>query len=105
MHQSTPRREDGPLLVGRGTFIDGLRVAELEGAAHAVFVRSIEPHALLLSIDVTAAAGMPGVLAVFVGAELGIWPLPPRLPPMNQAMLRPMLAEGRVRFEIGRAHV
>lgn len=98
MHQSTPRREDGPLLVGRGTFIDGLRVAELEGAAHAVFVRSIEPHALLLSIDVTAAAGMPGVLAVFVGAELGIWPLPPRLPPMNQAMLRPMLAEGRVRF-------
>ncbi|HEX3087446.1 MAG TPA: xanthine dehydrogenase family protein molybdopterin-binding subunit [Ilumatobacteraceae bacterium] len=95
----TDRREDGPLLVGRGTFIDGLRLPELDGALHAVFVRSIEPHGRLVSIDATDASAMPGVAAVLTGADLtDVWVLPPRLPMMNKAMVRPMMAQTVVRF-------
>ena len=45
-------------MTGQGTFIDGLRLPELENAVHAVFVRSIEPHGRLVSIDSTDAAAM-----------------------------------------------
>jgi carbon-monoxide dehydrogenase large subunit len=93
------RREDAPLLRGEGTFIDGLRRPELVGALHAVFVRSTEAHAKIVHVDTAEAAKMPGVAGVFTGADLtDVWPLPPRLPVMNKAMLRPMLARDRVRF-------
>ncbi len=96
----TGRREDGPLLRGLGTFIDNLRLPELDGALHAVFVRSLEPHGVLRGVEVHDALAAPGVVAVFTGADVAneIWPLPPRLPMMNSAMVRPMLAHGRVRF-------
>jgi carbon-monoxide dehydrogenase large subunit len=95
----TDRREDGPLITGRGTFIDGLRLPELDGAAHAVFVRSIEPHGQLISVDTSDATAMPGVLAVLTGDDLtDVWVLPPRLAVANKAMFRPMLAQGVVRF-------
>jgi aerobic carbon-monoxide dehydrogenase large subunit len=95
----TDRREDGPLVAGRGTFIDGLRLPELGGALHAVFVRAIEPHGRLLAVDTSDAASMPGVVAVLTGADLtDVWVLPPRLPTANKAMVRPMMAQGIVRF-------
>ena len=95
----TDRREDGPLITGRGTFIDGLRLPELDGALHAVFVRSIEPHGRLVSIDTADATTMPGVVAVLTGDDLtDVWVLPPRLPMANKAMVRPMMAQGVVRF-------
>ncbi len=95
----TDRREDGPLLTGLGTFIDGLRLPELDGALHAVFVRSIEPHGRLVSIDAADASAMPGVAAVLTGDDLtDVWVLPPRLPMANKAMVRPMMAQGMVRF-------
>jgi len=93
------RREDGPLLRGEGTFIDGLRSPELDGALHAAFVRSVEPHGRLVSIDASAARVLPGVRAVLTGADLtDVWVLPPRLPAGNAAMVRPMMAQGVVRF-------
>lgn len=99
MTPRTERREDGPLLRGEGTFIDGLHLPELDGALHAVFVRSIEPHGKLVSVDISGAAAMPGVAAVLTGADLtDVWVLPPRLPPGNKAMVRPMMAQDRVRF-------
>ena len=86
-------------MTGHGTFIDGLRLPELDGAIHAVFVRSIEPHGRLVSIDAADAMAMPGVVAVLTGADLtDVWVLPPRLPMMNQAMVRPMMAQIVVRF-------
>ena len=95
----TDRREDGPLLRGHGTFIDGLRLPELDGALHAVFVRSIEPHGRLVSVETSEAVAMPGVVAVLTGDDLtDVWVLPPRLPMMNQKMVRPMMAQGVVRF-------
>lgn len=99
-HPAANRREDRPLLVGEGTFIDGLNLAELDGAYHAVFVRSIEPHARLVALDTADASAMPGVVAVYTGADLRLelWPLPPRLPIMNVKMVRSMLAHDIVRF-------
>ena len=98
MNDRVLRREDEPLLRGQGTFIDGLRDPALAGAYHAVFVRSLEPHARLLSVDTSDAVARPGVIGVFTAADIDIWPLPPRLPMMNKAMYRPMLADGVVRF-------
>ncbi len=92
------RREDEALLRGKGTFIDGLRVPELEGACFAAFVRSTIAHATITSIDTTETAALDGVIGVFTAKDLNVWPLPPRLPMMNKAMVRPMLADSVVRF-------
>ncbi len=64
---SVKRVEDKRLLIGEGRFIDDLVVA---GMAHAVFVRSPFPHATIVSIDVSAAEALPGVVAVMTGPEL-----------------------------------
>ncbi len=92
------RREDEPLLRGESTYIDGLDIPELAGAAQAVFVRSIEPHARLASVDVTGAREAAGVIAVYLGPEVDGWPLPPRLPSMNGDLWRPLMAYDTVRF-------
>jgi aerobic carbon-monoxide dehydrogenase large subunit len=94
----TGRREDPPLIRGRGTFIDGLRHPLLEGALHGHFVRSIEPHARLAGVEVSEAKAAPGVVAVFTGPEIDGWPLPPRLPSMNRDLWRPLMAIDTVRF-------
>jgi aerobic carbon-monoxide dehydrogenase large subunit len=70
------RREDPALLTGEARFVDDLVVP---GALHATIVRSPYAHARIRSIDSTEALGMPGVVAVFTGADLrGEWenPLP-----------------------------
>ena len=70
------RREDPALLTGEARFVDDLVVP---GALHATIVRSSYAHARIRSIDSTEAQGMPGVVAVFTGADLrGEWenPLP-----------------------------
>ncbi|MCP5027753.1 MAG: xanthine dehydrogenase family protein molybdopterin-binding subunit [Actinomycetia bacterium] len=97
-HPFTGRREDPPLVRGAGTFIDGLRAPELDGALHAHFVRSVEPHARIVGIDSSEALEMAGVVAVFTGPDVDGWPLPPRLPTMNRDLWRPLLAVDVVRF-------
>src|SRR4051812_36251891 len=70
------RREDHQALT-----LGGLYVGDLdEGAVAAVFVRSPEPHAILGSIDVAAAATAEGVLAVHTAHTLALGPVAPRLP-------------------------
>ena len=63
-----PRREDDRLLRGLGHFLDD--VAEPPGTCHLAFVRSPHAHARIQGIDATAAAALPGVVAVLVGAEV-----------------------------------
>ncbi|HEX4356151.1 MAG TPA: xanthine dehydrogenase family protein molybdopterin-binding subunit [Pseudonocardia sp.] len=65
--RATPRREDARFLAGRGRF-----VADLGDAAtvHAVFVRSTQPAARLLGVDVDPARRHPGVVGVYTGADL-----------------------------------
>src|SRR4051794_5988576 len=70
------RVEDAALLAGRGRFVDN--VAE-PGQAIVAFQRSPYAHARIVAIDAEAARTMPGVLAVYTGAELaaaGIKPMP-----------------------------
>jgi carbon-monoxide dehydrogenase large subunit len=65
---------------------------------HAVFVRSPYAHARVLSVDAAAARAMPGVTAVFVGAEIGAQPL--QIPAEIPGYARPLfdaLATDRVR--------
>jgi carbon-monoxide dehydrogenase large subunit len=73
--QAIDRVEDEALLAGRGRFTDDL---DFPGLLHLVFVRSDHAHAALRAVDVQAARGMPGVRAVYTGAELvaaGVKPL------------------------------
>ena len=91
---------DAPRLVhGRGRYLDDL---DEGGALHAVFVRSIYPHALIVRVDASAALAMDGVTAVHTQSDLERWGVR-RLPvgwcvPGQRAVDNPLLADGRVRF-------
>lgn len=75
--RAVQRVEDAALLRGEGCFTDDVR----PGGQHVVrFVRSSHAHGRIVSIDVTEARSMPGVAAVYTGADLqaaGVHPLPP----------------------------
>ena len=68
------RVEDPELLVGVGKYVDDMPV---EGVLFAAFTRSPYPQALIHSIDVTRAQAMPGVVAVYTGADVGVHSIPP----------------------------
>lgn len=61
------RVEDPTLVRGEGRFTDDVN---LPGQTWLAFLRSDRAHARILSIDRAAALDMPGVVAVFTGAEL-----------------------------------
>jgi aerobic carbon-monoxide dehydrogenase large subunit len=70
------RIEDPALVAGRGRYTDDI---DHPGQLHLVFVRSTYAHAELRSVDVDTARGMPGVVAVYTGADLvaaGVKPMP-----------------------------
>jgi aerobic carbon-monoxide dehydrogenase large subunit len=64
---SIKRSEDRRILTGAGRYVDDIK---LPGMLHAAFVRSPLAHARVLSVDVSAARELPGVVAAFTGAEL-----------------------------------
>jgi len=64
---SVKRKEDRRFLLGKGRYTDDI---VLPDQAYAVFVRSPYAHARIKSIDVAAARGMPGVLAVLTGDDV-----------------------------------
>ena len=66
--QSVERVEDGPLLIGRGRFIDDLGVRP--GTLHAAILRSPHAHAKIRATDTAAARKALGVAAVITGAEV-----------------------------------
>ena len=61
------RREDRPLLTGRGTYVDNMAPA---GTVAMVVVRSPYANAKVISIETKAAAEADGVVAVFTVADL-----------------------------------
>ncbi|MEM7094426.1 MAG: xanthine dehydrogenase family protein molybdopterin-binding subunit [Actinomycetota bacterium] len=96
--QSVKRVEDEWLLAGQGDFVaDRLP----EGVAHAAFLRSPFPHATIDSIDTSAAKKLPGVIAVYTGAEVNANtnPFIPliMLPDMYTPLFMPM-TEDKARF-------
>jgi carbon-monoxide dehydrogenase large subunit len=62
-----PRREDDRLLTGQGGYLDDL---DLPDALAAAFLRSPNAHARLVAFDATEARALPGVHAVYSGADL-----------------------------------
>ncbi|MEI6160358.1 MAG: xanthine dehydrogenase family protein molybdopterin-binding subunit [Roseococcus sp.] len=83
LSQSVRRVEDPRLLLGAGRYTDDIA---LDGQVHGYVLRSPHAHAKILSVDVTAAKAMPGVLAVMTGADLlaqGVGELPCAIPMKN----------------------
>ncbi len=88
------RVEDPDLLTGRGTYLANLR---LPGLLHLSFVRSSVAHATITSIDVSEAADMPGVVAVYTASDLGLAPHH-GFGGVSPVFMRHPLASERVRF-------
>ena len=90
------RLEDPTLLTGAGKYVDDMAPA---GTLHVSFVRSTQAHARLTGVDVSAAAAMPGVKAVYyaAGDDLGL-PSFQGFPMMPPTLNRPVFAKDVVRF-------
>ncbi len=68
------RREDPALLTGEAKFTNDLNIP---GALHLAVLRSPYAHARITSVDVSGAAGQPGVVAAYTGADLQeLWGAP-----------------------------
>ena len=98
---SVKRREDVRFLTGAGVYTDDLA---LHGQTYAVFVRSNVAHGRIVKVGVEAAAGMPGVLATFTGADFAAvggnpagWLINSRDGTPMREPKRPVLAHGKVR--------
>ncbi len=72
--QPLVRNEDHRLITGAGEFSDDRNIA---GQAYAAMLRSPHAHAIIKSIDTSAAESMPGVLLVFTGRDWQKTGLPP----------------------------
>jgi carbon-monoxide dehydrogenase large subunit len=93
--QRVRRREDPRFLVGKGEYVDDIR---LENELHAVFVRSPWAHARVLAVDAAPARELPGV-QVFTAEDLDLDPMPaPPFGEIDAGFSRPFLASERVRF-------
>jgi carbon-monoxide dehydrogenase large subunit len=102
--QSVPRTEDPVLVQGQGRYTDDLNDP---GQAYLVVVRSRHGHGIIRGIDTSAAKDMPGVLAVYTGADLqaagygplkNVAPLKSRDGSPVKHPARPALAVDKVRF-------
>ncbi len=89
------RKEDPKFLTVGGTYLADLHDERLDGAVYATYVRSAMAHAKIVSIDTSTAAGMPGVVAVFTGTDLGLQQAPS---PFNPGVHRTLLATEVVRY-------
>ncbi|MCB8911600.1 xanthine dehydrogenase family protein molybdopterin-binding subunit [Rhodococcus rhodochrous] len=93
------RKEDEHLITGRTRWTDNI---VLPGMLHAAILRSPVAHARITGLDVSEARGMPGVVAVYTGADLAeeqgslpcAWPITEDMKTPNA----PALAVDTVRF-------
>lgn len=68
------RKEDPRLITGTATYVDDI---QMPGMHHACIVRSPHAAASIKSIDVKAALELPGVIAVYTGADVkDVGPVP-----------------------------
>lgn len=77
------RKEDLRLVTGQGRYLADL---VLPGMLHALFVRSEYAHARIKSIDASEALALPGVVAVYTGADIK-----DSVKPMPQSVVLPNL--------------
>ncbi|TDE40783.1 xanthine dehydrogenase family protein molybdopterin-binding subunit [Antarcticimicrobium sediminis] len=98
---SPKRREDIRFLSGTGNYTDDIN---LRGQAYVHFLRSDVAHGKINGINTEAAAGMPGVLRIFTGADFeGVgsipcgWQITDKHGQPMQEPAHPVLAQGKVR--------
>ena len=98
---STTRREDVRFLTGEGKYTADINTY---GQVAAIFARSNVANGVIKSIDTSAAEAMPGVLAVFTGADFADvggnpagWLINSRDGEPMKEPKRPVLAHGKVR--------
>lgn len=70
---SVKRVEDKRFLTGRGMYTDDINQP---GQTYAYILRSPHAHAKINSIDTSAAASAPGVVAIFTGDDMEVGSLP-----------------------------
>ena len=95
---SLKRFEDPQLVQGKGVFVDDM---VLPGMLHAAVLRSPHAHARIVSVDVSQARSMPGVVAVLTPADIEgvLGDIPPRgTERLEDAKFphHPVLARGKV---------
>ena len=90
------RLEDPTLLTGEGKYVDDLVET---GMLYVSFVRSTVAHGTIVSVDISDAESMPGVVAVYHarGDDLGL-PSFQGFAMMPEALNRPVFATDKVRF-------
>jgi len=92
------RVEDPRLIKGIATYVDDLK---MHGLLHAVILRSPYAHARILGIKTGAAQAFPGVVGVFIGADVndkcGLLPCASPMPD-QKAPKYTVLASDRVYF-------
>jgi carbon-monoxide dehydrogenase large subunit len=93
------RLEDPALLLGRGRFVDDVK---LPGLLHACFVRSPHAHAKIRGLDSRPALAMPGVHAVLAADDM---PQPLRSTPLPLLLPHPALAVPRTQHALARGEV
>ncbi|MBO0728674.1 MAG: xanthine dehydrogenase family protein molybdopterin-binding subunit [Acidimicrobiaceae bacterium] len=96
--ESVTRVEDRRILTGRGRYVDDVRVP---GMLHAAFLRSPFAHARISRINVADARELPGVVAVFTGADIEAATVPIQVMPQFPDFRSPTylaMATDRVRF-------
>ncbi len=100
--QPVLRTEDPTLVQGRGCYADDLN---RPGQAYAAITRARHAHGVLKTIATDRARDMPGVLAIFTGADLAAYgtlkspvPLKNRDGSAMHKPARPALAVDKVRF-------
>ena len=90
------RKEDPKFLTVGGKYVDDLAdEPRLANAAFVTYVRSSVAHGTITGIDTSAAADLPGVIAVLTAEDLEIVEEPAAF---NPAVTRGNLALGKVRF-------
>src|SRR3954469_24082158 len=65
--QALRRKEDPPLITGKGRYVDDI---QLPGMLYAAIVRSTEAHAKITSIDTSALEGRKDIKLVLTGEDL-----------------------------------
>ena len=86
------------LVQGKGVFVDDNKI---EGMFHVKMVRSPYAHARILSVNVTAAAALPGVVCTLTGEEVAklVKPFPEIGPGMGQKIVDLPMGVSKVRFQ------
>ncbi|MBA3346611.1 MAG: molybdopterin-dependent oxidoreductase, partial [Gemmatimonadales bacterium] len=94
------RREDPRLITGTATYTDDVK---LPGLTYAAIVRSPYAHARITGVDVSEARRVPGVIAIYTGADIKdrVAPVPCAWNVPNcdlKIPAHPLLAHDRVRY-------